>query len=104
MPVFPSLTPTKNGVGPLTGELHYGWQFNNGGWTAGSTSGYTYEDNPFFDGPIAWSVSVTTGAQQPAITAPSALWTAVAAIFYVATLTSGPRGLFDTDLIPGAWF
>ena len=83
VPAFASLTPTKAASSPIS-ELYYGWMFTTGGYTAGSTAGYTYETTPFGDGPVVWNANVTSGAQKPAITAPSATYVAVAAIFYLA--------------------
>jgi hypothetical protein len=56
---FPSLTP-----GHGAGELFWGYMFDNGTGTAGSTSGYTYQ----FDAngnPMAYNASCGSGAQHP---------------------------------------
>jgi hypothetical protein len=97
VPTFPSLTPTKNGITPIA-EVYYGWLFSQGTVGGVTTSGYSSEANPFFDGQLTFSTTVTTGTQSPAFTATSALWSAVAAIFYVV---GTPAVTTLSDSFPG---
>src|SRR5580700_7256008 len=54
-----SLTPTHG-----AGELYFGYSFNTGTASAGSTSGYVYQDDSDSNG-MAYNVNCTTGAQAP---------------------------------------
>lgn len=57
---YASLTP-----GHGSGELYFGYAFNSGsGYTAGSTSGYTYENDANGNG-LCYNASCTSSAQQP---------------------------------------
>lgn len=99
VPSFPSLTPTKNGITPIP-EAYYGWLFSNGTIAGVTTPGYSSESNPFFDGQLTFSTTVTTGVQSPAFTAGSGLWVAMAAIFYVAPPV--PQAITPTAIAPSA--
>jgi hypothetical protein len=57
---YPSLTPSHG-----AGELYFGYAFNAGTATAGSTSGFTYYIDANGNG-LAYNAACTSSAQQPA--------------------------------------
>jgi len=96
---FPSITP-----GHGSGELYWGYLWDNGTGTAGSTTGYTYQ----FDAngnPMAYNASCGTGAQAPNIGDTSDGVSGIAVLLYEAvTSFSGAATLSGSGSLTAAGF
>lgn len=94
---FPSITP-----GHGAGELYWGYLWDNGTGTAGSTSGYTYQ----FDAngnPMAYNASCGSGAQAPNIGDTADGVSGIAVLLYEAvTSISGAAALSGTGALTNA--
>lgn len=94
---FPSLTPSHG-----AGELYWGYLFDSGTGTAGSTAGFSYFIDPNGN-PMTYNPSCGTGAQHPNIGDSSDGVSGLGALLYQAiTLFSGAAALSGTGSLAAA--